>query len=196
MQIDKKDKKGSTPLHWAAFSGAELALSYILSWDVDVNEQDSKGYTPLHLAVKSSEDLRSTRSLRHLLIKGADRMIETIDERKKPIDIANDLRTPAMKEDIIKLLQENNSIFGDCLMLRPPLKKLKKSPKTMIIFFSLMVLSYFMLLTTVFPKIQIEWVKIAITGFFLGSMGVALICCFKDPGYLQQDENFEFLELL
>jgi ankyrin repeat protein len=104
MEIRKKDKKGSTPLHWAAFSGAELALSYILSWDVDVNETDSRGFTPLHLAVKSSEDLRSTRSLRHLLIKGADREVRTIDEGKRPIDIALDLRTPAMKDDIVKLL--------------------------------------------------------------------------------------------
>jgi ankyrin repeat protein len=44
-----------------------------LAWDADVNAKDSKGITPLHLAVKSSEDLQSTRSIRHLLIKGADR---------------------------------------------------------------------------------------------------------------------------
>jgi len=78
LDIDSPDKKKSTPLHWAAFSGAELALSYILSWDVDVNAKDSKGLTPLHLAVKSSEDLQSTRSIRHLLIKGADRHIQVI----------------------------------------------------------------------------------------------------------------------
>lgn len=73
LDINSRDRKQSTPLHWAAFSGAELALSYILAWDADVNAKDSKGLTPLHLAVKSSEDLQSTRSIRHLLIKGADR---------------------------------------------------------------------------------------------------------------------------
>ncbi len=75
LDINSRDKKQSTPLHWAAFSGAELALSYILSWETDVNAKDSKGLTPLHLAVKSSEDLQSTRSIRHLLIKGAQKDI-------------------------------------------------------------------------------------------------------------------------
>ncbi len=76
LDINAKDKKRSTPLHWAAFAGAELALSYILAYDIDVNAQDTKGYTALHLAVKASEDLRSTRSIRHLLIKGADKTIK------------------------------------------------------------------------------------------------------------------------
>jgi palmitoyltransferase len=196
MDINKKDKKGSTPLHWAAFSGAELSLSYIVSWDVDVNEQDTRGFTALHLAVKSSEDLRSTRSLRHLLIKGADRHIRTYDEANRPIDIADELRTPAMKEDISKLLEENESIIGDCLMLRPPLKKLKKSPKTMIIFYSLMVFSYILHLVVVFPKIHTEWIKITCSAVFALSMFFGALCCFRDPGYLQKDEKYDFLELL
>jgi ankyrin repeat protein len=51
-------------------------LSYIVSWEADINARDSKGLTPLHLAVKSSEDLQSTRSIRHLLIKGADKRVQ------------------------------------------------------------------------------------------------------------------------
>ena len=50
-------------------------MSYILAADVDVNAKDTKGLTPLHLAVKPCEDMRSSRSLKHLLIKGADRTI-------------------------------------------------------------------------------------------------------------------------
>lgn len=74
-----------------------------MAWDADVNARDSKGLTPLHLAVKSSEDLQSTRSIRHLLIKGADKDIMD-NEGRKAINFAEDLRTPAMRQEIIKLL--------------------------------------------------------------------------------------------
>src|SRR4051812_8553959 len=67
------DKKNSTPLHWAAFAGAELALSFLLAKGAEVNAKDSKGLTPLHLAVKSSEDVRTTKSIKLLLIKGAEK---------------------------------------------------------------------------------------------------------------------------
>ena len=71
-------------MHWASFAGAELALAYLVAWGANVNEYDSKGLTPLHLAVKTAEDIKSTKSIRLLLLKGADR--DAIDlNGKKPI---------------------------------------------------------------------------------------------------------------
>ena len=32
VDINSQDHKLSTPIHWAAFSGAELTLSYLISW--------------------------------------------------------------------------------------------------------------------------------------------------------------------
>ena len=32
LDIDATDRKKSTPLHWAAFSGAELSVAYITAW--------------------------------------------------------------------------------------------------------------------------------------------------------------------
>lgn len=63
-------------MHWAAFAGAEISLSYIVAMNADVNAIDAKGLTPLHLAVKSAEDVRSTKSIKQLLIKGAIRNIK------------------------------------------------------------------------------------------------------------------------
>jgi len=53
ISINSPDNKKSTSLHWAAFSGADLTLSYILAWGGDLKAIDQKGLTPLHLAVKS-----------------------------------------------------------------------------------------------------------------------------------------------
>ena len=47
--------------------------------------RDSKGLTPLHLAVKSAKEHRSTKGVKQLLIKGADR--NALDNSgMKPID--------------------------------------------------------------------------------------------------------------
>ena len=55
-----------------------------------LNMQDIDGYTPLHLAVKSSEQLKSGRPLRALLMRGANRNAR--DKRgNKPVDLVNDI---------------------------------------------------------------------------------------------------------
>lgn len=40
MNIDDKDARGCTPLHWACYSKAEFALSYILAFEPDLEIQD------------------------------------------------------------------------------------------------------------------------------------------------------------
>ena len=65
------DFKGSTPLHWAAYLGCELAASLLLAWDVGktcLNAADGDGHTPLHLATIAGHQ----KMLKYLLIKGAD----------------------------------------------------------------------------------------------------------------------------
>lgn len=60
-------------MHWACFAGAEATIAYLVAWGADVNAEDANGITPLQLAVRSADAIRSTRSVRHLLIRGADR---------------------------------------------------------------------------------------------------------------------------
>jgi ankyrin repeat protein len=74
MDINARDQRLSTPLHWACYSRSEIALNYLLSMAPDMEARDQKGFTPLHLAVKSVEQLKSTRPVRALLLKGADRL--------------------------------------------------------------------------------------------------------------------------
>mmetsp|Transcript_15391 Transcript_15391/g.10778 ORF Transcript_15391/g.10778 Transcript_15391/m.10778 type:complete len:85 (+) Transcript_15391:1-255(+) len=73
MDINFQDYRGSTPLHWACYSRSEFALNYLLSMNPNMELKDLQGYTPLHLAIKSVGQLSSTRPVRALLLKGADR---------------------------------------------------------------------------------------------------------------------------
>lgn len=91
MNINKQDKRGGSPLHWACSSNAEMALGYILALGPDPNIQDVDGYTPLHLAVKNIDQVLTTRFIRYLLLKGARTDLK--DRRGKlPIDYTQDIK--------------------------------------------------------------------------------------------------------
>jgi hypothetical protein len=78
-------------------------VNYLVAWGADVNALDINLLTPLHLAVKAADQLNSTRTVRHLLIKGARRDVKDTfgrtpldivnQENYKNLSIQNDLRT-------------------------------------------------------------------------------------------------------
>ncbi len=78
MKVDSVDNRGSTPLHWSCYSGCEIASTYLLAFTTipQMNILDYEGLSPLHLAIKSSLATGSTRIIRHLLLKGADKNLE------------------------------------------------------------------------------------------------------------------------
>ena len=88
LDINEVDKRQSTALHWAAFAGAELTMSYIVSMNSQIDAVDSKGLNALHLAVKSAEDIRSTKGIKLLLIKGVERNIKDM-QGHRPIDLVS-----------------------------------------------------------------------------------------------------------
>ena len=57
-----------------------------------MNAKDNLGSTPLHLAIKSADSFPNTRSIKELLIKGADRHIKDMNG-KKPIDFCKDIQS-------------------------------------------------------------------------------------------------------
>ena len=73
MDINILDDKGSTALHWACYMRSEMALTYILTMKPNLEAKDCSGFTPLHIAVSQTERLDSTRNVRVLLLRGADR---------------------------------------------------------------------------------------------------------------------------
>jgi hypothetical protein len=66
----------------------------------------------------------------------------------------------------------------------------------MQIFYGLMIFSFLLMLLVVFPKIEKPWVRPTIAALFVISMLLGLVCCFRDPGYLKRDEEYDFLDLL
>ena len=64
LDISEGDSRKSSPLHWASFQGAELSMSYIVSWGGNIESKDTKGLTPLHLAVKMFKDNNSIKGIK------------------------------------------------------------------------------------------------------------------------------------
>jgi|TARA_B110000305_G_C19223815_1_gene531855 ankyrin repeat protein len=73
MDINVRDSKFSTPLHWACYTRSEMALTYLLSMKPNLEAKDVQGFTALHIAVASVAKLGSTRNVKALLLRGADR---------------------------------------------------------------------------------------------------------------------------
>ena len=73
IDINIRDPKNCTPLHWAIFTSSEIAVNYILSMKPNLETKDIRGLTPLHLATNRIEPGGSVRIMKSLLLKGADR---------------------------------------------------------------------------------------------------------------------------
>jgi ankyrin repeat protein len=116
-------------------------LIYILAWNSfwtkpkDLEIQDVDGYTALHLAVKSAEELKNSRPIRALLFRGASKDIRD-NQENLPIDIAKDIKSITLRNEIIGYLNNNGGIL-DCCMLKTPLRKVEKSLKMAFYFISL-----------------------------------------------------------
>ena len=113
LSIMSKDREWSTPLHWACVAGSDTATYYLQSWGVDVNAKDFLDYTPLHLAVRYSHRFPSTRAIKELLIKGADR--DAVEKNGlKPIDLVDRIEDLETKEELLGLLQKPTFILPCC----------------------------------------------------------------------------------
>ena len=131
MDINDPDNRGSTPLHWACYSKAEFALSYILSMSPDLEIADNNGLTPLHLAVRAVPDLGSTRAVRSLLLKGSSR--DALSKNgQTPIEMVKDTLEDNLRHELIGMLRE--PVYLECFMRRVPLKPIRPNHKTQVLF--------------------------------------------------------------
>jgi ankyrin repeat protein len=111
LNINEKDHRGSTPLHWAIFSCSELAMVYILAWlsVEELSTRDDEGYTAMHLAIKTSDKLENSRPVRALIYHGAPTNVKDANQNTA-LDIAKTLENQKIKEEIMKYLTHKTSL--------------------------------------------------------------------------------------
>jgi uncharacterized membrane protein YhaH (DUF805 family) len=135
MPVNEPDKGGSTPLHWAAYLGKELSLSYLLNyrWNtpVNINVQDSSGNTPLHLTVFK----REAKVAKRLLQKGASIDVQN-ENNKTVLEFARDKQAFS----IYYMIKQSKRC--QLCAFKAPIKKLKRPYSNIIIVFIMQIVSF------------------------------------------------------
>lgn len=68
FDINEKDNRGTTPIHWAVYANNEQSVEYLIKKGAKLNVEDKSGITPLHMALMNSK----TTVLGALLFNGAE----------------------------------------------------------------------------------------------------------------------------
>ena len=193
INLNQKDKKGLSLLHWACYSTAYECVEFLLNKNVGINDQDIKGSTPLHLAVIGG----ITKIVRLLLQKGA--LINIKDKKDKtPIELAREKK----RIEIYELLRiSSKCVIFNC---RAPAKKIEKSKKYIVFGIFFKIFTLFILLANIFPflfnKTCYEKVNLIIFVFFLIQNIVLsidyiyLIC--SNPGFIKETDKEKDLDTL
>lgn len=186
-----EDDNGSTPLHWAAYSGSLETLLYLINLDIFRNEnerqeyidkKDNKGCTALHLSI----NVKNSEIITKLLQYGATPNI------KAPLD-----KTPyelAIEKGLYKIAKYINNYQKCHLCTPPPIKKNNRTYKNILIFFLCLLLSAFILLFSTIPiclndntigKFIFFFYIILLSLYFI----VYLILLFLNPGIVPADNE-------
>ena len=176
------NKDGSTPLHWACYSGCESAFNFILQFYNTLDIRDNDGLTALHLAVIADrEDL-----VKKLLQRGADRLIKD-NKGRTALDIA---KTKGYLS-AIKTLQDKNSC--SLFILRSPNEKIEKSNFNVYVFFSLFFILEFFYISYLLPYINSIALLIISILIMCSLFFCYLALLYKDPGSKKVKNNIREL---
>ena len=93
QDILSMDENGSTPLHWACYSGSEEAVNFLIYLNAKIDAQDKEKLTPLHLAALGGKE----KIVLRLLQKNADKNLSNT-KGELPIDLAR-------KKNYVRIVQ-------------------------------------------------------------------------------------------
>jgi ankyrin repeat protein len=103
-QVNTKDSKGRTPLHFACIFGNEPAVSVLLSIGADPNKRDGSSMTPLHHAFKEG----SVSCAQTLISRGANCGLKDIFDRNIVL-LAVLSKSTSTVEYLVRFLQSRRS---------------------------------------------------------------------------------------
>ena len=142
INLENKDKCGSTPLHWASYSAAAEIAMYLIHFNANINQQDDNGNTPLHMAVIKN----NYKLVQKLLQKGALNNI-----KNKQHQTAKDIALKSELTNIYELLKDSESC--QLCNIKAPNQQKKKSIKNIVIVIFFQILTAFFLICFLFPFI-------------------------------------------
>ena len=183
MPVNEPDNAGSTPLHWAAYLGSELSVSYLLNYQwkhpIDINVQDLKGYTPLHLTTFR----REAKIAKRLLQKGASTRIED-RSGKTPLEFAKDKQAYS----IFYMIRQSEKC--QLCAFKAPVKKLKRPRTNIVIVFLMQILSAVLILLFFLPILSCKLNNVYFIKWYLYSyilltiiyLSIYVYLIFADPG--------------
>ena len=171
------DEYGSTPLHWACYSGAEEAVLFLFSLGAQIDAKDKEGLTPLHLAVLSKKE----RIVLRLLQKGADKNIEN-SKNEKPISIAQKKKY----FNIVSLLEDED--YNPLCTLETPKMYIKPNDIYKKVIFLFLVIPEIIILLFILPFIEGYIETIINLSFFLVGFLSYLLLLMKEPGEKKNEE--------
>mmetsp|Transcript_17079 Transcript_17079/g.26424 ORF Transcript_17079/g.26424 Transcript_17079/m.26424 type:complete len:159 (+) Transcript_17079:180-656(+) len=155
--------------------------------------QDIDGFTPLHLAIKSSEQIKSGRPMRALLMKGANR--DARDKKgRRPADLIDDIKDENLQGELRQGLQDGGKC--DCLMLRTQMKKTEKSLQMPMAFLLFYDSTFAILMLFLFPVWEEEWQVYLNLMLGMITMTFWFISQFSDPGFIKRPRQVDFLKLM
>ena len=107
----------------------------------------------MRLAVKSAQSVNSTRFVRALLLKGAQRKSKD-KNGKKPINVIDGAVSKDLRSELKGILK--SPTFCECCMVKFPMVPIKQNLKTVMLFTILSAYIYFNLFFIIYPAMP-QW---------------------------------------
>ena len=177
LDIFSVDENGSTPLHWASYSGSVESVIYLLSLKANINAVDREKFTPLHLAVSKNRE----KIVRLLLRNGADKNI-TNNNKELPIDIARKKNYM----NIVELLEDK--YYNPLCTLEFPNKFIPPNDIYRKLLFLIIIIPEIIIFLLVLPFLEkMHHTFVNLITFLLCLLSYIFLI-YKGPGY-QKDHN-------